>query len=182
MIPFLSYLPSSTFPFFPLPVLKHCLFWHPFPLTIWPSQMLSWVVLALFRAITVLLHLCRDMCLFLRSIRTPCAVPFPAQRLAVRQGPPCHVGPHYWRDPIRKSLIRHVEHGGQLRSHDSELRISINKYTPKTSSGLRNIRELLRFRRRISHRLILQTCFLGHLIRSLCQLTNGRSASSNHAP
>ncbi|KFY47126.1 hypothetical protein V494_00147 [Pseudogymnoascus sp. VKM F-4513 (FW-928)] len=44
-------------------------------------------------------------------------------------GPPCHLGPHCWRDPIGKkhyklkthqlkSLIRHVEHGGQLRSHD----------------------------------------------------------------
>ncbi|OBT41609.1 hypothetical protein VE00_07827 [Pseudogymnoascus sp. WSF 3629] len=44
-------------------------------------------------------------------------------------GPPCHLGPHCWRDPIGKkhyklkthqlkSLIRHVERGGQLRSHD----------------------------------------------------------------
>jgi hypothetical protein len=44
-------------------------------------------------------------------------------------GPPCHLGPHCWRDPIGKrhyklkthqlkSLIRHVEQGGQLRTHD----------------------------------------------------------------
>jgi hypothetical protein len=44
-------------------------------------------------------------------------------------GPPCHLGPHCWRDPVGKKhyklkthqlkgLIRHVEQGGQLRSHD----------------------------------------------------------------
>jgi hypothetical protein len=44
-------------------------------------------------------------------------------------GPPCNLGPHCWRDPYGKkhyklrthqlkSLIRHVEQGGQLRSHD----------------------------------------------------------------
>jgi hypothetical protein len=44
-------------------------------------------------------------------------------------GPPCNLGPHCWRDPhgkkhykLRthqlKGLIRHVEQGGQLRSHD----------------------------------------------------------------
>jgi hypothetical protein len=44
-------------------------------------------------------------------------------------GPPCYLGPHCWRDPIGKrhyklkthhfkSLIRHLEHGGQLRTHD----------------------------------------------------------------
>jgi hypothetical protein len=44
-------------------------------------------------------------------------------------GPPCHLGPHCWRDPVGKrhyrlkthqlkSLIRHVEQGGQLRTHD----------------------------------------------------------------
>jgi hypothetical protein len=44
-------------------------------------------------------------------------------------GPPCNLGPHCWRDPARKKhyklkthhlkgLIRHVEQGGQLRSHD----------------------------------------------------------------
>ena len=44
-------------------------------------------------------------------------------------GPPCHLGPHCWRDSIGKrhyrlkthhlkSLIRHVEQGGQLRTHD----------------------------------------------------------------
>jgi hypothetical protein len=44
-------------------------------------------------------------------------------------GPPCHLGPHCWRDPAGKKhyklkthhlrgLIRHVEQGGQLRSHD----------------------------------------------------------------
>ena len=43
--------------------------------------------------------------------------------------PSCHLGPHCWRDPIGKrhyklkthqlkSLIRHVEQGGQLRTHD----------------------------------------------------------------
>src|SRR5215469_3149864 len=43
--------------------------------------------------------------------------------------PPCHLGPHCWRDPIGKrhyklkthqlkTLIRHVEQGGQLRTHD----------------------------------------------------------------
>ena len=44
-------------------------------------------------------------------------------------GPPCNLGPHCWRDPhgkkhykLRthqlKALIRHVEQGGQLRTHD----------------------------------------------------------------
>jgi hypothetical protein len=44
-------------------------------------------------------------------------------------GPSCHLGPHCWRDPIGKrhyklktyqlkSLIRHMEQGGQLRTHD----------------------------------------------------------------
>lgn len=44
-------------------------------------------------------------------------------------GPPCHLGPHCWRDPIGKrhyklkthhfkSLIRYVEQGGQLRTRD----------------------------------------------------------------
>jgi hypothetical protein len=44
-------------------------------------------------------------------------------------GPPCHLGPHCWRDPVGrkhyklkthqlKALIRHVEHGGHLRTHD----------------------------------------------------------------
>ena len=44
-------------------------------------------------------------------------------------GPPCHLGPHCWRDPYGKrhyklkshqlkSLIKHVEEGGQLRTHD----------------------------------------------------------------
>jgi hypothetical protein len=44
-------------------------------------------------------------------------------------GPPCNLGPHCWRDPAGKkhyklrthqlkSLIRHVQQGGQLRSHD----------------------------------------------------------------
>jgi hypothetical protein len=44
-------------------------------------------------------------------------------------GPPCHLGPHCWRDPVGKKhyklmthqlkgLIRYVEQGGQLRSHD----------------------------------------------------------------
>jgi hypothetical protein len=43
--------------------------------------------------------------------------------------PPCHLGPHCWRDPVGrkqyklkihqlKALIRHVEHGGHLRTHD----------------------------------------------------------------
>ena len=43
-------------------------------------------------------------------------------------GPPCHLGPYYWRDPAGKkhyklkthqlkSLIRHVQQGGQLRTH-----------------------------------------------------------------
>jgi len=44
-------------------------------------------------------------------------------------GPPCHLGPHRWRDPVGKKhyklktyqlkgLIRHIERGGQLQSHD----------------------------------------------------------------
>jgi hypothetical protein len=44
-------------------------------------------------------------------------------------GPPCHLGPHCWRDPVGrkhfklkthqlKALIRYVEHGGRLRTHD----------------------------------------------------------------
>jgi hypothetical protein len=44
-------------------------------------------------------------------------------------GPPCNLGPHCWRDPAGKkhyklkthhlkALIRHVQHGGQLRTHD----------------------------------------------------------------
>ncbi|KAI9778682.1 MAG: hypothetical protein M1839_007913 [Geoglossum umbratile] len=44
-------------------------------------------------------------------------------------GPPCHLGPHCWRDPVGKKhyklkthqlkgLIRHVEQGGRLRTHD----------------------------------------------------------------
>jgi hypothetical protein len=44
-------------------------------------------------------------------------------------GPPCNLGPHCWRDPIGKkhyklkthqlrSLIRYVERGGHLRTHD----------------------------------------------------------------
>jgi len=43
--------------------------------------------------------------------------------------PPCHLGPHCWRDPVGrkhyklkthqlKALIRYVEHGGHLRTHD----------------------------------------------------------------
>lgn len=44
-------------------------------------------------------------------------------------GPPCHLGPHCWRDPVGKkhyklkthhlkSLIRHVEQGYELQTHD----------------------------------------------------------------
>jgi hypothetical protein len=44
-------------------------------------------------------------------------------------GPPCHLGPHCWRDPVGKkyyklkthhlkSLIRHVEQGTELQIHD----------------------------------------------------------------
>jgi hypothetical protein len=44
-------------------------------------------------------------------------------------GPPCNLGPYYWRDNVGKryyklktynlkSLIRHVEHGGTLETHD----------------------------------------------------------------
>ncbi|KAJ8108526.1 hypothetical protein OPT61_g8114 [Boeremia exigua] len=44
-------------------------------------------------------------------------------------GPPCNLGPHCWRDPFGKkhyklrthqlkALIRHVQQGGQLQSHD----------------------------------------------------------------
>jgi hypothetical protein len=45
------------------------------------------------------------------------------------QGRSCHLGPHCWEDPVGKkhyklkthqikALIRHVEHGGHLRTHD----------------------------------------------------------------
>lgn len=62
-------------------------------------------------------------------------------------GPPCELGPHYWRDPFGKkhhkvgthhlrSLIKYVEQGGELNTHDDVLHEFARIYIARSSNGL----------------------------------------------
>lgn len=91
-------------------------------------------------------------------------------------GPPCNLGPHYWRDPggkrhymlrihYLKGLIKHVEQGYTLQTHDDVAEEVRQQLYAESSNVWKDTKHPPRRRCLAFLQLMLLTCFQRSLVR-----------------